>query len=141
MKKILFMAIFMVSCLFGAVNINTATKEELMTIKGIGEAKANAIIEYRKANPFKSIDDIKNVKGIGEVNFQKIKSELAVSGKNSAGKEVAKKSNEAKEKATSKTKEKATDIKSDMKNSKDKVKTETKKAKNELKAKTENIAK
>jgi len=56
------------------ININTATKEELMTITGIGDSKANSIIEYRKTNKFNIIDDIKNVSGIGDSVFEKIKS-------------------------------------------------------------------
>ena len=56
------------------VSINTATKEELMTLKGVGESKALAIIAYREENgPFTNIEDIKNVKGIGEKMFDAIK--------------------------------------------------------------------
>ncbi len=56
------------------VSINNATKDELMTLKGIGEAKALAIIEYReKNNGFKVLEDIMNVSGIGEAAFSKIK--------------------------------------------------------------------
>lgn len=55
------------------VSINTATKEELMTVSGIGESKANAIIEYRKEKKFEKIEDIKNVSGIGDALFEKIK--------------------------------------------------------------------
>ena len=52
----------------GAVNINTADKTTLMTeIKGIGEKRAEAIISYRDQHgPFKSVDDLANVKGVGE---------------------------------------------------------------------------
>lgn len=56
------------------ISINSATKEELMSLPSIGEAKANAIIEYRKKNGlFKKIEDIKNVKGIGNALYEKIK--------------------------------------------------------------------
>lgn len=61
------------------ININTATKEELMTISGIGEAKADDIIKYRESNGnFKSIDEIKNVSGIGDSLFEKIKDYITV---------------------------------------------------------------
>ena len=62
----------------GLININTASKEELLTITGIGESKADQIIEYRKNNPFKTIDDIMNVSGIGESLFAKIKEYITV---------------------------------------------------------------
>lgn len=56
------------------VSINTATKEELMTLPGIGEAKAQEIIDYRTKNGnFNTIEDIKNISGIGESIFAKIK--------------------------------------------------------------------
>ena len=56
------------------ININTATLEELMSINGLGEAKAKAIIKYREENGyFKIIDDLLNVSGIGESSFEKIK--------------------------------------------------------------------
>lgn len=55
------------------ISINTATKEELMTLSGIGESKADAIIEYRKNKQFETIEEIKEVSGIGDSLFEKIK--------------------------------------------------------------------
>src|SRR5438552_894400 len=64
-----------------AVNINTATLQELDALPGIGPVKAQAIIDYRTANgPFKSVEDIMKVKGIKDGEFAKIKGEIAVSG-------------------------------------------------------------
>lgn len=61
------------------ININTATTAELITLYGIGEAKASKIIEYREANGnFTSIYDILNVSGIGEKTFDKIKDFICV---------------------------------------------------------------
>ena len=61
------------------ININTASMEELMTISGIGESKARNIIEYRSSNGnFEKIDDIKNINGIGDSLFSKIKDKISV---------------------------------------------------------------
>ena len=55
----------------GKVNINTATVEELKTLKGVGEKKAEAIIEYRKKNgSFKTKEDLMKVRGIGKKLFE-----------------------------------------------------------------------
>lgn len=63
----------------GKVSINTASIEELMTLTGIGEAKAKDIIAYREKNgPFKTIEDLKNVSGIGDSVFAKIKENITV---------------------------------------------------------------
>lgn len=67
------------SNLTGKISINTATQEELMTLTGIGEAKAKDIISYRESNgPFKTIEDLKNVSGIGDSVFAKIKENITV---------------------------------------------------------------
>lgn len=61
------------------VNINTASKEELMTLTGIGESKAEAIIKYRETNGvFKNIEDIINVSGISENIYAKIKDNISI---------------------------------------------------------------
>lgn len=62
----------------GKVNLNKATIEELKSLDGIGDAKAKSIIEYRDSNNgFKSIDDLKNVKGIGEKIFESLKDKIS----------------------------------------------------------------
>jgi comEA protein len=61
------------------ININTASAEDLTSLKGIGEKTAQAIVEYREKNgAFKAIEDIKNVKGISDKKFEAIKSSICV---------------------------------------------------------------
>lgn len=60
------------------ININTASISELMSLSGIGEAKAKSIVSYREKTPFKSIEDIKNVEGIGESLYASIKENITV---------------------------------------------------------------
>lgn len=61
------------------VSINTAPKDKLMTLTGIGETKAQAIIDYRSANgSFKTLDALKNVSGIGDSTFDKIKENITL---------------------------------------------------------------
>ncbi len=60
------------------VNINTATQEELTALPGIGPSKAKAIIDYRNAHPFKSVEEVKNVRGIGDHMFESLKGKLSV---------------------------------------------------------------
>lgn len=61
------------------VNINSAALEELKTLNGIGDSKAKSIIEYREQiGGFKSIEDIKNVTGIGEKMYEKIKEQIEI---------------------------------------------------------------
>ncbi len=62
----------------GKVNINTAGKEELTQLHRIGPKTADAIIEYRQKTPFKSIEDIMEVKGIGQKTFDDIKDRITV---------------------------------------------------------------
>ena len=61
------------------VNINTATKDQLMTLTGIGEVRAEDIIAYRQEHgPFRQIEDIMQVSGIKEAAFAKIKDDITV---------------------------------------------------------------
>ena len=63
----------------GKVNINTADIETLQTLTGIGEVKAQAIIDYRNKNGgFKTLEDIKNVSGIGDSVYEKIKDDITL---------------------------------------------------------------
>lgn len=61
------------------ISINTATIEELTTLTGIGESKAKLIIEYRNTNgKFNSIEELMNIKGIGETTFEKFKHQITI---------------------------------------------------------------
>src|SRR5438552_12270038 len=83
MKRFLLLLVTLLFSAFAlaAVNINTATKEELDALPEIGPVKAQAIIDYRKANgPFKTPEDIMKVNGIKEGTFAKVKAMISVSG-------------------------------------------------------------
>ncbi len=68
-----------------AVDLNTANQQQLEAVKGIGPAKAKAIVDYRAKNgPFKSAEDVMKVPGIKEGIYNKIKTEISVNGKAAA---------------------------------------------------------
>ena len=61
------------------VNLNTASRDELVTVPGIGPAKAQAIVEHRKTHgPFKTVDDLKQVKGFRDKLVERLRPELTV---------------------------------------------------------------
>ena len=60
------------------VSINNASLEELDTLPGVGPSIAQRIIEYRKEQPFTSLDGLKNVKGIGDKTFEKMKEQISL---------------------------------------------------------------
>lgn len=62
------------------ININTATAEELVTLKNVGAKTAERIIAYRQANgPFTTVEELANVKGVGDKTIEKNQDRLAVS--------------------------------------------------------------
>jgi len=86
MMKIVILALMMVFTMFAGtafaddkVNINTASSEQLQSVKGIGEKTAAAIIAYRESHgAFKAVDDLVRVKGIGDKKLDHIDDALAV---------------------------------------------------------------
>ena len=78
MKFLAIVSALMLSVSLWAVNINTASIEELSTLPGIGQGTAEKIVKYRKDHKFKITADLKEVKGIGEKKYEKIKSKLSV---------------------------------------------------------------
>jgi len=107
MKKILVMLALTFSFL-AAINVQKASKDELMCIKGIGDKKASAILKYRKSHKLKSADDLLEIKGFGKALVANVKKEVksvACGGKKSAKKKTTKKTSAKKsKKKTSKKK-------------------------------------
>ena len=96
--------VFATSAVFGMSvgQLNKASKEDLMQIKGIGEAKADAIIKHRKKSPFKTIADVEEVKGVGPALAGNIKNDVHqkapdTKAKKSSKKEKTKKAKSKKE--------------------------------------------
>jgi competence protein ComEA len=82
MSKIIytfFILLFFVVTIFAQINLNSASKDELMTLPGIGSVKAQAIIEYRaQYGEFHTLDELINVKGIGKKTIQNIKDKVII---------------------------------------------------------------
>lgn len=76
MKKIVAMLAVFGTLFLGAMDLQTASKSELMEIKGIGDKKADAIIEYRKTNTISSAEDLKYIKGFGNSIIDNVKNSV-----------------------------------------------------------------
>ena len=74
----------------GVVNLNSADAATLELLPGIGPAKADRIVEWRRAHPFKRIEELDRVKGIGRKTVQRLKAYLAVTGNTTLSEEVTK---------------------------------------------------
>ena len=112
MKKLVTLLMLCCSFLFAEINLQTASKEELMGVKGIGEKKAEQIIEYRKTNIIKNPEDLKNIKGFGDSIVGNVKDANPVS-KENVNKKVEEKKEEKKKQlneAVDKKVEKATSL-------------------------------
>jgi competence protein ComEA len=64
----------------GVVNINDASPDQLEFLPGIGPSRARAIVEHRKAHPFKRVEDLTRIKGIGKKTFARLRPMIALSG-------------------------------------------------------------
>jgi len=119
-KILLTLGVLSVTTLFGMSlsQLNSASKEDLMKINGIGEAKAAAIIKERKKGKFKSFEDLQRVKGVGPQVASNLKNDVV------AGDKVKKV-----KKSTSKKSKKALSKKPDTKKLKSKAKVKKTKAK------------
>ena len=69
----------------GTVNINAASASELQLLPGIGPAKAERIVEYRRLRPFRTVEELARVKGIGPKTVKKLRQHLSVKGETTAG--------------------------------------------------------
>ena len=76
MRKIFFFMAISISILFASINVQTASKKDLMCIKGIGEKKVEALLKYRKTHKLKSADDLINIKGFGKTLIENVKKEI-----------------------------------------------------------------
>ena len=138
MKKVLMVLVGMALVAFNAiagVNVNTATQEQLETLNGIGPAKARAIIDYRTKNgPFKKVEELDSVPGIGQGVLGKIKGEVTLTGPTTVKAEAKADAKEKKADAKADAKKEKADAEADAKKAKADAKADAKKEKADAKA-------
>jgi competence protein ComEA len=79
MVRSVILFLFFIASVFGSVNLNSANSAQLQTLDGIGPAKAQEILKYRKMHGgFKTVDELVNVKGIGPKTMIKLKPQVSV---------------------------------------------------------------
>ncbi|NQY53949.1 MAG: helix-hairpin-helix domain-containing protein [Campylobacteraceae bacterium] len=76
MRKIILGMFLSALLLLASINVNTANKNELMTIKGIGEKKAELLILFRKSNKINNLNDLSKIKGFGPKLISNIKNDV-----------------------------------------------------------------
>lgn len=76
MKKVFFGLVLSCAFLFASIDLNSATKDELMQIKGIGAKKAEMIIDFRKKQKINKVEDLMGLKGFGKGLIENIKNEV-----------------------------------------------------------------
>ena len=134
MIKKIFLVLTLAAVSLFAINFQTASKEELMSIKGIGEKRATAIMKYRKTHKIKSAADLRNVPGIGNEIAKNAKEGIKNADKKvkSTRERVKKKKTVTKPKATKRVKKVAGDR---TKRANEKAKSEAKKSLRNIKEK------
>ena len=113
-KKIVTLTLIMAVSLF-AINVKTATKDELMSIKGIGEVKAATIIKYRKTHKVKTAEDLKDAPGIGPEIVSNLKKDVKNKTKSTSKKSTTKSKSSKKSTTKSTSSKKSKDSKKDSK--------------------------
>ena len=136
MKKLLVLLMLSTSFLFAALDLQTASKQELMAIKGIGAKKAEKIISYRKTNKIKSADDLKNIKGFGPGIISNVKGNKKVL----KAKQNQKAKMQEKSKAKMNNAKKTASSKKEFKNKKEKMKKNSREKTQKAKQKTQKKA-